>query len=141
MIGRNWLQEIKLNWSDIKIVHSFSSLDNVLRKHEDVFRPQLGNLEDVTAKIHVVPQAHPRFFRARSVPHSLKDKVAQELQRLQDLQVITSVKYSKWAAPVVPIVKEDGFLQLCGDYKVTVNPSLVPDTYPLPRVDDLFAAL
>ena len=76
LIGRNWLQEIKLNWSDIKIVHSFSSLDNVLHKHEDVFRPQLGNLKDVTAKIHVVPQAHPRFFRARSVPHSLKDKVA-----------------------------------------------------------------
>ena len=51
------------------------------------------------------------------------------------------MKYSKWAAPVVPIVKEDGSLQLCGDYKVTVNPSLVPDTYQLPRVDDLFAAL
>ena len=65
----------------------------------------------------------------------------KELQRLQVLHVITPVRHSEWAAPIVPIVKSDGSIRLSGDYKVTVNQVLLPDTYPLPRVDDLFAAL
>ena len=49
--------------------------------------------------------------------------------------------HSKWAAPIVPIPKEGGKLRLCGDYKVTINPVLEIDQYPLPKPDDLFATL
>ena len=54
---------------------------------------------------------------------------------------MTPVTSSEWAAPIVPILKTDGTLQLRGDYKVTVNQALQPDSYPLPRVEDLFAVL
>ena len=57
------------------------------------------------------------------------------------MQIITPVKHSEWAAPIVPVVKCYGTIHLCGNYKVTINPVLIPDTYPLPQVDDLFAAL
>ena len=73
--------------------------------------------------------------------HTLKEKFLQEISTLQELGVITPVKYSEWAAPIVPIVKDDGSVRLCGDYKVTINPVLLTDTYPLPQPDDLFAAL
>ena len=49
--------------------------------------------------------------------------------------------HSKWAAPIVPIPKEGGKLRLCSDYKVTINPVLEIDQYPLPKPDDLFATL
>lgn len=54
--------------------------------------------------------------------HSLKDKVAQEIDRLQELGVITPVTHSEWAAPIVPILKGDRSIGICSDYKVTVNP-------------------
>ena len=142
LLGRNWLEHIKLNWSDIKLItNSFSSLDDILEHHSSVFRPDLGKLRDIKAKLHIPSDARPRFFRARPVAHSLKEKVLQEISRLQELGVITPVKHSEWAAPVVPIVKNDGSIRLCGDYKVTINSVLLSDTYPLPRPEDLFAAL
>ena len=55
--------------------------------------------------------------------------------------IITPVKHSNWAAPVVPVLKQNGTIRLCGDYRITVNQASKVDTYPLPKVEDLFAAM
>ncbi len=39
------------------------------------------------------------------------------------------------------IAKRDGSVCICGDFKVTVNQVLNVDSYPLPRVEELFANL
>ena len=71
----------------------------------------------------------------------LQKKVEQELERLQEQGVIEPVQFSDWAAPVVPVLKKDGSVRLCDDYKVMVNKAAKVDEYPLPRIDDLFASL
>uniref|UniRef100_A0A1X7VLF9 CCHC-type domain-containing protein n=1 Tax=Amphimedon queenslandica TaxID=400682 RepID=A0A1X7VLF9_AMPQE len=113
----------------------------VLQKHAPVLRSELEKLRDFTAKIQVQSDAKPKFYRPRLVALLLRQKVFNEIDCLRGLGVITPVKYSKWAAPIVPIVKTDGSIRLCRDYKVTVNPVLLTDTYPLPQSEDLFAAL
>ena len=35
--------------------------------------------------------------------------------------IIIPVQYSEWAAPVVPVLKNDGTMRLCGDCRVTIN--------------------
>ena len=94
-----------------------------------MFSDSLGLLQDVAAKLYVNTKAAPNFLRARPVPYQLKDKIEVELKRLQELGIITPVQHSEWAAPIVPIMKRDGSIRLCSDYKVTVNRVLTPDNY------------
>ena len=93
------------------------------------------------AKIQVNPKAQPHFHKARPVPFALKTKVEQELERLERERIITPVQFSDWAAPIVPVVKSDGSIRICGDYRLTVNQASRLDAYPLPKVQELFASL
>ena len=55
--------------------------------------------------------------------------------------VIEPVKFAKWTARIVPIVKADGTVRICGDYKLTINQVSSADPYPLRRIEDLFTSL
>ena len=48
---------------------------------------------------------------------------------------------SERAVPIVPVLKSDGNIIICGYYKLTVNRAAKPDVYPLPQVEDLFGTL
>lgn len=42
---------------------------------------------------------------------------------------------------MVPVLKADGSIRICGDYKVTINKYLITDRHPIPRIDELFQSL
>ena len=140
LLGRDWLQEIKLNWNSVfNIQESNPQLKTILHTHEAVFEEGLGTLKGTQAKIYVDPSATPKFMKARPVPYALKVKVEQELDRLQNDGIISPVEFSEWAAPIVPVVKQDGSVRICGDYKCTVNQVSKLDNYPIPKTEDLLA--
>ena len=141
LLGRNWLDTLRLNWKKIFMVQNENTLQDVLGRYPDVFQEELGTVKGVTAKIHVDPTATPKFCKARSVPFALQAGVEEELERLQKQGIIEPIQFSDWAAPIVPVVKSDGKIRICGDYKVTINQSAKIDKYPIPRIDDLFASL
>ena len=141
LLGRDWLSRIRLDWSEIHHVRS-DSVHAVLDKYPTVFQDGLGTLKGFKAKIHVDPNAPPKFFRARSVPYALRDMVDQELERLQREGTLEPVEIADWAAPIVPVLKSDKTsVRICGDFRVTVNPVSKLDKYPIPKVEDLFAKL
>ncbi len=90
-------------------------------------------------KLFVDTTVKTKFFQA--VPFVLRGKVEASLQKLQDQSVISQVQFSPWAAPIVPVVKRDGSVRICGDYKVTINTAIQVKSYPLPRVEKIFAQL
>ena len=47
------------------------------------------------------------------------------------------VRYSDWATPIVPVLKADGKVGVCGDYKLTANRVSHLEQYPIPTLDDL----
>lgn len=55
----------------------------------------------------------------------------KELDRLVKTYVIYPINNSLWATPIVPVIKKDGSIRLCGNYKLIINPELCADQYPL----------
>jgi len=53
----------------------------------------------------VDPTVPPKFCKAMPLPYSMKEMVEMKLARLEHLDVINPVTTSKWAAPIVPILK------------------------------------
>ena len=71
----------------------------------------------------------------------MRPKIEKELEKLQQIGVLSPVTWSEWATPIVAVQKPDGGVRLCGDYKVTVNPEIQVERYPLPRIEDIFATM
>lgn len=94
-------------------------LEKVLEANKEVFEE--GPLQGTEAKIYVDPSAQPKFVKARPVTYSLKAKIELELDRLEREGIISPVEFSEWAAPIVPVVKPNGTVRICGDYKCTAN--------------------
>lgn len=141
LLGRNWLEKIRLNWHEIFWTYN-TSLNELLERYRSVFGSDLGAAKGFKAKIIVEPNATPKFLRARSIPYFYREKVEIELEKLVADGTITPIEHSEWAAPIVAVLKPDKQrVRICGDFKQTVNPVAKLDRYPIPRVEDLFSKL
>ena len=93
----------------------------MLKKHSIVFNNELGKIKHITAHINVKPGTTPKFCKVRPVPYTVKERV--EIERLLKEGVVSPVKYSEWATPIVVVPKKDTTdVRLCADFKVTLNP-------------------
>ncbi|BHF73351.1 Heat shock cognate 71 kDa protein [Sparganum proliferum] len=111
-------------------------------QHSDLLRDDSAtHVRGPPVKFQFQSDFRPRFFKARTVPYAVAPKVEEELDRLQKADIIKPVQYSEWAAPIVPVLKSDGSVRICGDYKLTINSATKLNPYPLPRIEDLYASL
>lgn len=140
LLGRNWLRMVHLDWKSlfIKNVKSYASVQSLKEEYKDIFEPGVGKIEGVKAKLYIKEGTKPVFQKARTVPFALKEAVDCELDRMIEQDIIEPVNFSDWATPIVVVPKPDGTVRVCGDYKVTVNPNLNVDTYPIPTPEEVF---
>ena len=94
LLGGDWLKEIRLDWTVICKVEYHKSLEEVLKRHEEVFREELGTYTGDQVKILMDAKECPRYRKARTVPFALRDKVETELRRLQEQGIIESVTHA-----------------------------------------------
>ena len=141
LMGRNWLNAIKLNWAKIHYTQA-PRLQEVLAKYSEAFEKGLGTFKGEEVSIAVDPEASPQFHKARPLPYAMKKMVEDELERLVKEGTLKPVDYAEWAAPIVAVLKSDReSVRVCGDFRMTVNPVSKLHRYPLPKVEDLFATL
>jgi len=134
LMGRDWLQHLKLDWATLNHTSEAdcSEFKSMLNTHAALFSQGLGCTKGTTARLYLKERSQPRFFRARQILYALSDKVTNEIDRQVGLGILEPVKFSPWATPVVPILKNDGSICLYKDSKITVNRKTVTETYPCP---------
>ncbi|XP_055524749.1 uncharacterized protein K02A2.6-like [Wyeomyia smithii] len=111
-------------------------------KFPEVFQSTLGRCTKAKVKLYLKPNVRPVYCPKRPVAYAALPKVDAELQRLQDKGIISPVKFSDWATPIVVVRKSDNVsVRICGDYSTGLNNALESDAHPLPHPDDIFADL
>ena len=136
LLGGDWLEKLLI---DISATCNQIEWTDLNQEIAELLKPGLGTLKIATAKLYLKQNSTPHFMKARSVPLTIREKVEVELERMVATSVIKPVCFSEWASPIVPVLKRNGQVQICGDFKQTVNPVLQIDKYPIPNIDDLYS--
>lgn len=78
LLGQGWLEHIYLGWREIKnrckarkVQTTVNTLEQVLNRHKDMFKEELGTLKGTKATVRVKQDATPSFFHSRSVPFAM----------------------------------------------------------------------
>uniref|UniRef100_A0A914WAX3 Reverse transcriptase domain-containing protein n=1 Tax=Plectus sambesii TaxID=2011161 RepID=A0A914WAX3_9BILA len=118
-----------------------ASLAALLNDYPEVFVEGLGYCTKLKASLQLKDDAKPVFIKARPLPFALKPAVETEFNRLEEMQVVSPVDYSEWAAPIVVAPKPGGKIRVCADFSTDLNKQLDLHQHPLPRTQDLLASL
>ena len=106
LVRRNWLECLKIHWSDVNCVNE-GVLHKILQRFDSVFQDGLGNFQGPKATISIELGTQPQFSKARSVPYALRKKVDIELKRLVDEGILEPVQFAEWASPIFAVLKSD----------------------------------
>lgn len=94
-------------------------LEDLLVKHQRVFREEIGVIENYQYKFKV--KSKETFFkRPYVVPFALKEKVDKEIQRMLRYKIIERSN-SQYNNPVVPVIKRNGEIRLVLDARQLNN--------------------
>ncbi|XP_013168951.1 PREDICTED: uncharacterized protein K02A2.6-like, partial [Papilio xuthus] len=139
LLGRDWMQALNLKQITLNAIRDDNFVNQLCKDFPEVFSDKLGTCKR-TIRLQLIDK-EPVYVRARPLPLALRARLERELARLEADGAIYRVEYSDYGTPIVPVVKSNGDIRICGDYKTTINPKLKRDFYPLPRIEELFASL
>ena len=141
LLGRDLLPDLHIGLNFAENCAYEIGANSLIFKFPKLLEDKLGTYKDLKVSLELDSTKTPRSYRARNVPYAMKAKVDGELDRLLEQNIIVPVTHSNWAAPIVPVLKEDGTVHICRVYLLTVNQACRVNLYPVPRIEDLFATL
>ena len=106
-----------------------------------MFKEELGVVEAFPAELKLQPDAEQRFLKIskfRAPEYNIREQLNKTLDDMEADGRLISVDSSPIVSPMRVVVKKDGSLRICGDYKRTLNPLLDTKQYPLPTPEDCF---
>lgn len=117
------------------------AVEKLKREFKSVFKKDFSTpINGFRAEL-VMNSETPIFKKAYEVPYRLRDAVSVYLDKLEHEKVITPIDTSEWASPIIIVKKKNNDIRLVIDCKVSINKFLIPNSYPLPTAQDIFANL
>ena len=105
-----------------------------------MFQREPGELQG-TVHLEVEQGATPVVAPPRRAPTSLKKKLKEELDRLQQLEVIAPINEpTPWVSSLAVAVKKSGALRICIDPR-PLNAALKRERYQFPVIEDILPEL
>ena len=113
--------------------------ESILKEYADVFRGE-GKLEG-DLHLEIDPNVPPVQLPTRKVPIAIKEKLKEETDHLDGLNIITPVNVpTSWISAIVITLKKYGNVRLCVDPK-PLDQALKHNHYPLPTIKDVLPEL
>ena len=116
-----------------------------LLKHKSVFAWTYHDLKGIPSSIgehHIVLEPNASPVRQRQ--HRLNPKysllVKEEIDKLLKAGFIYPVPYSEWVSPIVMVLKKNGKVRICQDFR-KLNSATKKDYFPLPFTDSILDAV
>ena len=117
-------------------------LGKLVNDYKHIFHG-VGKLKDNQLKLHIDQSVAPVSQPARRVPFPLRDRLAKEIQRLEDMGIIEdAIGPTPWVSPLVvfPKPKDPDILRICVDMR-RPNVAIRRDNHVTPTVDDFVHGL
>lgn len=150
LLGRQWLKAFELwpintliNTSNTT-VHNLRSepiRQQMLEKFPLLFSNTQGCYNGRKIHLEFIDNYKPVQMKPHHAPFALIPKISKELERLVSLGNLEKVSCSKWATPIIPVLKKNGEVRICGNSKLTVNPQLIIKRHPIPLKEKIFNTL
>jgi len=120
-----------------------SARDSTLGEYRDVFPDALPDglppSREVDHRIELIPGSSPPSRPTIRLSATELDELRKQLTELEAAGFIRPSK-SPFGAPILFVKKKDGTMRMCIDYRA-LNRITIKNSYPLPRVDELFDRL
>lgn len=131
---------IDLESSDLTLEEKELTLDSIANNN-DIFALEDAELGCSSLVEHSIEtgDARPIRERVRHLPWGQRKDVESHIEDMIKIGVVQPSS-SSWAFPIVPVLKKDGTMRVCVDYR-SLNAITRKDAYPLPRCDDLLDAV
>lgn len=117
LMGRTWLDVFFVDWR--RFFSNSMNVNNLSLKNSDNWAIEVQNkfgnvfVKDFSTPIKgfeadlVLKTDQPIFKKAYEVPYRLRQRVMDYLTKLENEKVITPIKTSEWASPVVVVMKKN----------------------------------
>ena len=142
--GRDLMGKLKIGLSGVNPESRVNKVDVNCTNVQDLIRSYTTEenkpIQGFKAKVFLKPEAVPKFQKARVVPLAHKKLVDEAINDLEKNGIIEPIKFSDYASPIVPVLKKDGTMRICVDFK-NVNSQLNVEKFPLPRLEEILAVV
>ncbi|KAJ8034400.1 hypothetical protein HOLleu_21220 [Holothuria leucospilota] len=157
LLGRDLIQKLGINIlgsqlscfalsedssSNNPVIQGNFVLPNYIKSFQSMFSDTtiLPTIKGMIHKVHVDKSVKPKHQKLRRLPFGVRKLVSQELSRLESMGVIEKIDSSEWVSPIVVSYKKSGNVRICVDLR-QVNKAVIPDSFPLPKIDELLGEL